>query len=158
MKQKRIAATAIALSFLVVACGSEEGSDTTTAGGGDTPESILNGEIKCDQQYAGKKVTVFSPVRNSENDKPVDDLVAALPALDGRVCVLPLRREAGIKDSEIVVCVGAGDGDDPADRDITRVFSAQGLSVDVLRLPGDLPRTGTGKVAYPELRRIALDA
>ena len=66
-------------------------------------------------------------------------------------------REAGIKDSEIIVCVGAGD-DDPTDRDIARVFSQQGLSIDVLRLPGDLPRTGTGKVAYPELRQLALDA
>ena len=80
MKQQRIAATAIALSFLVVACGSEDGADGTTTGG-STPESILNGEIKCDQQYAGKKVTVFSPVRNSENDKPVDDLVAAYQPL-----------------------------------------------------------------------------
>jgi alpha-glucoside transport system substrate-binding protein len=37
----------------------------TVATGGD---SLLNGEIKCEQQYAGKTVSVLSPVRNSEND------------------------------------------------------------------------------------------
>ncbi len=31
-------------------------------------ESLLNGEIKCEQQYAGKTVSLLSPVRNSEND------------------------------------------------------------------------------------------
>lgn len=82
MKQQRIVATAIALSFLVAACGSEESSSDTTAGGGSgTPESILDGEIKCEQQFAGKKVTVFSPVRDSDNDKPIADYVAAYQPL-----------------------------------------------------------------------------
>ncbi len=31
-------------------------------------ESLLNGEIKCEQQYDGKTVSVLSPVRNSENE------------------------------------------------------------------------------------------
>ena len=82
MKQQRIVASAIALSFLVAACGSEESSSDTTAGGGSgTPESILDGEIKCEQQFAGKKVTVFSPVRDSDNDKPIADYVAAYQPL-----------------------------------------------------------------------------
>jgi alpha-glucoside transport system substrate-binding protein len=37
----------------------------TAAAGG---ESLLNGEIACEQQYAGKTVSLLSPVRNSEND------------------------------------------------------------------------------------------
>ena len=84
MKTKRIAVAAIAMSLLVAACGddSESSTDGTTGGtGGGSAESILNGEIKCEQQYAGKKVTVFSPVRDSENDKPIADYVAAYQPL-----------------------------------------------------------------------------
>jgi alpha-glucoside transport system substrate-binding protein len=82
MKTKGIAVAAIAMSLLVAACGSDEGSSSSdTTGGGGSGESLLNGEIKCEQQYKGKTVTVFSPVRNSENDKPVDELVAAYKPL-----------------------------------------------------------------------------
>ena len=83
------------------------------------------------------------------------DLVAAMPLLEGRICVLPFRRAEGIKDSEILVFVGGETADDPVDRDIARVFGQQGLQVEVVRLPDELPRTGTGKVAYPVLREIA---
>ena len=83
------------------------------------------------------------------------DLAAAMPLLEGRICVLPFRRAEGIKDSEILVFVGGETADDPVDRDIARVFGQQGLQVEVVRLPDDLPRTGTGKVAYPALREIA---
>ncbi|MFZ4718709.1 MAG: ABC transporter substrate-binding protein [Ilumatobacteraceae bacterium] len=74
------------MSLLVAACGSDGGSsssDTTTGGstGGSTPASILNGEIKCEQQYKGKSVSVFSPVRDSDNDKPIADYVAAYQPL-----------------------------------------------------------------------------
>jgi alpha-glucoside transport system substrate-binding protein len=41
----------------------------------------LDGEIACEQQYEGKTVTIFSPVRNSENDTPVTDLVNAYQPL-----------------------------------------------------------------------------
>ena len=47
------------------------------------PESrtLLDGEIPCEQQYAGRQVTIFSPVRDSENDRPVADYVAAYQPL-----------------------------------------------------------------------------
>ena len=44
-------------------------------------DSILNGEIKCEQQYAGKEVHIFSPVVDSENDHPIADFVAAYQPL-----------------------------------------------------------------------------
>ena len=82
---KRVAALAAITSLVLVACGSDGGSilrhhggapEATDRGahdagghaGGAAGESLLNGEIKCEQQYAGKTVSVLSPVRNSEND------------------------------------------------------------------------------------------
>ena len=56
----------------------ETAAPTTVASGGD---SILNGEIKCEQQYAGKEVHIFSPVVDSENDHPIADFVAAYQPL-----------------------------------------------------------------------------
>ena len=41
---------------------------TTAAGEEPAGESILDGAIACEQQHAGKKVSVFSPVRDSEGD------------------------------------------------------------------------------------------
>ena len=42
----------------------------------------MNGEIPCEQQYAGKTVEILSPARNSENDPNVEsDYVAAYQPL-----------------------------------------------------------------------------
>ena len=56
----------------------------TTAPGGTTAPvgaSILNGEIKCTQQYAGKEVHILSPVVDSANDHPIPDYVNAYKPL-----------------------------------------------------------------------------
>ena len=90
---RRVAAIAIATSMVVIAaCGSDDdggirryvGAHRIRRDGrhrragrhrrtrhrqrGAAPEGLVNGEIPCDQQYAGKTVSVLSPVRNSEND------------------------------------------------------------------------------------------
>ncbi len=44
------------------------GTPRATTGGGGGGESLLGTEIPCDSQYDGKTVSVFSPVRNSENE------------------------------------------------------------------------------------------
>ena len=49
------------------AAGSTAETTGGTSGGGGG-ESPLGTEIPCDQQYDGKTVSVFSPVRNSENE------------------------------------------------------------------------------------------
>src|SRR6476660_1736071 len=53
--------------------GTTAAAGTTASGGTAAPAaggaSILNGTIKCEQQYAGKEVHIFSPVRDSETDK-----------------------------------------------------------------------------------------
>jgi alpha-glucoside transport system substrate-binding protein len=80
MKTKRIAFAAVSLSLVLAACGSDSSSSGNTSGN-STPDSILNGEIKCEQQYKGKTVEVFSPVRDSDTDKPIADYVAAYQPL-----------------------------------------------------------------------------
>src|SRR3954468_12893914 len=97
MKSRKGALSALCLvGLLVAACGDDKNDSTggttapagggtaaggttapaaggTTAGGTAAPaaggDSILNGTIKCEQQYAGKEVHIFSPVRDSETDK-----------------------------------------------------------------------------------------
>jgi alpha-glucoside transport system substrate-binding protein len=80
---KSVAAFA-AITMVLAACGSDDGdsgsaatdapagtdaaTDSTAAGGGAAAEGLLDGEIACEQQHAGKTVSVLSPVRNSEND------------------------------------------------------------------------------------------
>jgi len=84
---RRVAALAMATSMVfIAACGSDDddgGTADTSAptesaatgdtaapgtGGGAAPEGLVNGEIPCDQQHAGKTVSILSPVRNSEGD------------------------------------------------------------------------------------------
>ena len=90
-----------ALSLLVVtglvlaACGdNEEAAETapaeetaateaTEATEATAPagESLLDGEIPCEQQYAGKTVSIFSPVRNTDTDLAIPDFVAGYDPL-----------------------------------------------------------------------------
>jgi alpha-glucoside transport system substrate-binding protein len=58
-----------------------EASGSATGGTGD---SLMNGEIKCEQQYAGKTVEILSPARNTDNDPNVeqDYIDAYQPLID----------------------------------------------------------------------------
>jgi alpha-glucoside transport system substrate-binding protein len=51
-------------------------ADTATADTGTATapagEGLLNGEIPCEQQYAGETIEILSPARNSENDQTVE--------------------------------------------------------------------------------------
>ncbi|MGZ6986620.1 MAG: ABC transporter substrate-binding protein, partial [Ilumatobacteraceae bacterium] len=85
--------------LLIAACGSSTktastttaaaGTPTTTAAPGATTggttapvgSSILNGEIKCTQQYKGKEVHILSPVVDSANDHPIPQFVGAYKPL-----------------------------------------------------------------------------
>jgi len=76
----RFGAAVVVASLAIAACGGDDSSSGSESGGSGA-ESLMNGEIKCEQQYKGKTVTIFSPVRDSENDKPIEDLVAAYQPL-----------------------------------------------------------------------------
>ena len=69
MNHKRVAVAAIALSLVVAACGSDAKTSSNTSA--DSGKSILNGEIKCNQQYKGKEVHIFSPTRDTDTDHPI---------------------------------------------------------------------------------------
>jgi alpha-glucoside transport system substrate-binding protein len=97
---KRAVGLACAASLVLAACGSSgdtkaggttastaKSTESTAAGGTKTSDgaaksdSLLNGEINCEQQFADKTVQVFSPVRDSDNDKPIADYVAGYQPL-----------------------------------------------------------------------------
>jgi alpha-glucoside transport system substrate-binding protein len=82
MNHKRIALAAIAVTLVAAACGSDAktANPSTSASGGS---SILNGEIKCNQQYKGKTVEIFSPTRvNGTDNAPADYVAAYQPLVD----------------------------------------------------------------------------
>ncbi len=91
-------AAVFAASLVVAACGGDDDTtsnttagttadttadttDGTTAGTDAGGDSLLNGEIPCEQQYAGKTVTIFSPVRNTDTDLAIPDFVAGYDPL-----------------------------------------------------------------------------
>jgi len=79
--------------FLVVSCGSSSGGSSspataapgTAAPGGTTAsaggDSILNGDIKCSQQYKGKEVHIFSPTHDATNSTAATDFQNAFDPL-----------------------------------------------------------------------------
>jgi alpha-glucoside transport system substrate-binding protein len=90
---KKAAVGLVALSMVAAACGgdddtteptnapSDEPTATTAAGDEPAGTSLINGEIPCEQQYAGKTVTIFSPVRNTDTDLAIPDFVAGYDPL-----------------------------------------------------------------------------
>jgi alpha-glucoside transport system substrate-binding protein len=93
---KRVALVAVTAALVAGACGSSSKSSgsaattaagtATTAGGATTAaaagDSILKGAIKCTQQYKGKTVHLFTPVRNNATDTTaIADFTAAYKPL-----------------------------------------------------------------------------
>ena len=133
IRRKRLLVVAAATMVVVGACGSssKSGSSATTAkatgttaaggtattaasGGGD---SLLNGAIKCTQQFKGKEVHIFSPVRDSDTQKAATNL---------RNSYAPLEKCTGVK----VVY----DGTDQFETEI-KVKMAGGNPPDVIDFP-----------------------
>lgn len=57
-------------------------ADSGDAASGDASgDSLMDGAIPCEGQYEGETVSIFSPVRDSENDTPVADYVAGYDPL-----------------------------------------------------------------------------
>ena len=83
--RKSGAVLALTVVLVAAACGSSTkkagtgAAATTTVAGATsgTAKSLLNGEIKCTQQYKGKEVHIFSPTRDSGTDHPVADFIGA---------------------------------------------------------------------------------
>jgi alpha-glucoside transport system substrate-binding protein len=115
---KKFVAMAMASAMVLAACGGDDGesSDTTAAGGeGGSGESILDGAIECNQQHAGKEVTVFSPVRDSETDTPIADYVAAYKPLEDCTGLKIVWQGTDQFETEINVRLEGGDAPDVID-------------------------------------------
>jgi alpha-glucoside transport system substrate-binding protein len=73
----KLVKAAVALSSLTLLAG----TTTVAANAAAAPKSIMGGKILCKNQYKGKTVNIFSPVRDSDTDKPIADLVAGYAPL-----------------------------------------------------------------------------
>ncbi len=73
----KLVKAAVALSALTLLAG----TTTVAANAAAAPKSIMGGKILCKNQYKGKTVNIFSPVRDSDTDKPIADLVAGYAPL-----------------------------------------------------------------------------
>jgi alpha-glucoside transport system substrate-binding protein len=110
-------------------------ADTGTA---PTAGSLLGTEIPCDQQHAGKQVTVFSPVRDSENDTPVADYVAGYDPLVECTGVEIVWQGTDQFETEINVRLQGGDPPDVIDYPQPGLMAANARAGYLFPFPEDL--------------------
>jgi alpha-glucoside transport system substrate-binding protein len=100
------------------AAGTTPAAGTTAAGGTaatGTGDSLLNGTIKCEQQYAGKEVHIFSPVRDSETDKGATRLRDGYAPLEACTGVKVVYDGTDQFETEVIVRVDGGNPPDVID-------------------------------------------
>jgi alpha-glucoside transport system substrate-binding protein len=100
--------------------GATTAPDATTAPGGTTApaaggDTLANGSIKCEQQYAGKEVTIFSPVRNSENDQGSTRMRDAYAPLEECTGLKVVHNGTDQFETEVIVRVDGGNPPDLID-------------------------------------------
>ncbi len=174
MNHKRIAAAAIALSFVAAACGSDEAvesgpvatdapSDVTDAPSADSTgapaaggESLLDGAIPCEQQYAGKEVHIFSPVRNSETEPVADQLTAAYGPLEACTGLKIVWDGTDQFETEVKVRVDSGNPPDLIDFPQPGGFLGLVASGQLLPFPENLANSVTNDnvAGWPELATV----
>ena len=131
MKTRRGAHGALCIAgvLLVAACGSDSktapaatNAGGTTAAGGTAAaapaaggDSLVNGTIKCTQQYAGKEVHIFSPVRDGETDKAATRLRDAYAPLEACTGVKVVYDGTDQFETEVKVRVDGGNPPDVID-------------------------------------------
>jgi alpha-glucoside transport system substrate-binding protein len=164
---KRLAAVAIASGLVVTACGSDsssegssEGSTAATAApaaeGGGSGESLVNGTIKCEQQYAGKEVRIFSPVRDGETDPAATRLRDAYAPLEACTGVKVIYDGTDQFETEVKVRVDGGNSPDIID------FPQPGGFLDLIKqgklfpFPDALGKSVTAEnvAGWPELATV----
>ncbi len=114
-----------------------EAPEVTTAEAPAT-EALLDGEIACEQQYAGKTVTIFSPTRDSENDKPIVDLVAAYQPLMDCTGVAIEWQGTDQFETEINVRLEGGDAPDVIDYPQPGLMAGHARKGFVYEFPADM--------------------
>lgn len=177
--RKRLLVLAAATAVVAAACGSSgsgsgssesstassagatttaaaSGGATTTAAAGGAAGSLLGSTIKCDNQYKGKEVNIFSPVRDSDTDKAATRL---------RDAYAPLEKCTGVKvvytgtdqfETEIKVKMAGGNPPDVID------FPQPGGLLDLIKqdlmkpFPDDLAKSVANDniAGWPELSTV----
>ncbi len=144
MKTRRGALSALCIAgLLVAACGSDGTATpaaTTPAPGSAAAggSSLVNGEIPCNQQYKGKEVHVFSPVRDAGEDHAIADYVSAYQPLVDCTGVKIVWEGTDQFETEINVRMAGGNAPDVID------FPQPGLLTSLARkgslkpLPADV--------------------
>jgi alpha-glucoside transport system substrate-binding protein len=143
MKTRRGALSALCIAgLLIAACGDDDNDattpaatdapasgdtaapapgDTTAPATGDTSapaaggDSLLGTTIACDDQYAGKEVHIFSPVRDTETDKGASRLRDAYAPLEECTGVKVVYDGTDQFETEVIVRVDGGNPPDVID-------------------------------------------
>ena len=153
---KALIALLAVLSLIAAACGDDDAetetgaddteqtddtsSDDSTAddGGEATGDSLMDGEIACEQQYAGESVSIFSPVRDSENDTPIADFVAAYQPLMDCTGVEIVWQGTDQIETEINVRLEGGDPPDVIDYPQPGLMNQHVAQGHLFELPADV--------------------
>ena len=173
---KRVALTAVTAALVVGACGSSKSSSpaattaakaatastaaaaaATTAAAAAGGDSIMGGAIKCTQQFKGKEVHIFSPVRDSDTDKAATRLRDAYGPLEKCTGVKVVYDGTDQFETEIKVKMAGGNPPDVID------FPQPGGLNDLIAknlmkpFPADLAKAvqSDNLAGWPELATIA---
>lgn len=96
----------------------ESSAEESAGAGGETAavgDSLLDGEIPCEQQYAGRTVTIFSPGRDSGEDTLVADFVGGYDPLVECTGVEIIWEGTDQFETEINIRLEGGDAPDVID-------------------------------------------
>jgi len=153
-RMMKLLALLLALGLVAAACGNdddaptaqeptEEASQPTSAPAEEPAEepegtSLMDGEIPCEQQYAGRQVSIISPVRDSEDDQPVADFVAAYQPLMDCTGVEIVWEGTDQFETEINVRLEGGDPPDVIDYPQPGLMTQHARQGHLVPLPDDV--------------------
>ncbi len=130
-------------------------------GRGAAGESLLDGLIPCEHQYDGKTVSIFSPVRDSENDPATADFVAGYDPLAECTGVEIVWQGTDQFETEINVRLQGGDPPDVIDYPQPGLMANHVAQEFLVALPDDLATStandfisGLGLVRHVRWHRV----
>lgn len=153
---KRPVVAVMALSLVAAACGGDDSADPVAEPADDTSEmssdmssdmsddaaasgdSLLDGAIPCEGQYEGKQVSIFSPVRDSENDPAEAEFVAGYDPLVECTGVEVVWQGTDQFETELNVRLQGGDAPDVIDYPQPGLMASHVAQGFVQPMPEDL--------------------
>ena len=169
MKTRKGALSALCIAtLLMAACGSDSKSSGgttpsggTTAAGGTAASSgggatVANGLVKCDQQFKGKEVHIFSPVRDGATDKAATRLRDGYKGLEDCTGVKVVYDGTDQFETEVIVRVDGGNPPDVIDFPQPGGFLDMAKKGQLKAFPDDLAATVSADnvAGWPELATV----